>query len=351
MELADGPNVMIWDMTYACPLLCTHCYTESGRRAPQTLGRDEMLRITDAIISLHPNMISLCGGEPLAVRPIAEIAGRFMRGGVNVFVYTSGWSVKPQLVTDLGDVVTKIVVSLDGPTPEVHDRIRGRAGAFDRAMKTLALIDKEAERRAAAGQEPLRFGIDCVVIRSNFDHLEEFCTRVAPRFPHLESLSFGAVIPAGMASTPSFVEHELPSDAQISELISDEMLNRLRQAAPASVEVTTTDNFGVQIHPDFIADTPTYRPLEVEPDGEVRAMPVYEGAVGNLLHEDATVLWQRARARWDDPFVLETLRSIHTHSDWAKASRRIDYHFGTDADRARIDKRSPHTPLPIAAVS
>ncbi|MFC0430872.1 radical SAM protein [Kutzneria buriramensis] len=351
MELIDGPNVMVWDMTYACPLRCTHCFTESGRRAPQVIGRDDALRITDAIISLQPHMISLCGGEPTALRHLAEVAERFAEGGVNVFVYTSGWNLQPTLLSALADVVTKIVVSVDGPNPAVHDAIRGRAGSFDRAMKSLAMIDAEAGRRVDAGEKPLRFGIDCVVIRSNVDHLEEFCTEVAPRFPHLESLQFGAVIPSGLASTESFVEHELPSDDQVAELVSDEMRSRLQHAAPATVEVETTENFGVQIHPTFISETPSYRPLEIEPDGGVRAMPVYEGIVGNLLEEDAAVLWRRARARWDDPFVLDTLRSIHTRRDWAVATRAIDYHFGSDEDRARIDKRPPHTPLPVVAAS
>ncbi|MFI6995754.1 hypothetical protein [Nonomuraea wenchangensis] len=83
--------------------------------------------------------------------------------------------------------------------------------------------------------------------------------------------------------------------------------------------------------------------LQVEPDGEVRAMPIYEGTVGNLLTEDAGTLWERVQERWSDPFVVETLSAVRSMQDWAEAARRLDHHFGTDEVRRRIDRRPPYT--------
>jgi hypothetical protein len=85
--------------------------------------------------------------------------------------------------------------------------------------------------------------------------------------------------------------------------------------------------------------------MEIEPDGEVRGMPIYEGTVGSLLTEDPRVLWHRSRARWADPFVLENLNRIHTRRDWAEAVRRIDYRFGSPEVRTRIDNRPVHLPI------
>jgi len=342
MNVADAPNVIVWDVTFACPLRCSHCYTESGRRAPQNLTLDEMLRVADAILAFQPELITLCGGEPLTVPRIMEVAERFANAGVKVFLYTSGWRMQAKLVSELAKVLYKIVVSVDGATAEVHDNIRGRASSFDRAMKSLALIDEEVGRTNG----PLLFGIDTVVVRSNFHQLEEMCTRVAPRFPHLDSLSLGAAVPTGLASRPSFVDAELLSDAQVSELIATETVDRLRKAAPRSVRVDTTDNFEVQMNPDFIASNPNFRPLEIEPDGEVRGMPIYEGTVGSLLTEDPFVLWQRSRERWQDPFVLDCLARIHTRRDWADAVRRIDNRFGSPEVRARIAARPEYMTAP-----
>ncbi|MBE1489588.1 radical SAM protein [Plantactinospora soyae] len=344
MNAVAGPNVLIWDVTFACPLRCSHCYTESGRRRPQNLSHEEMLRVADALITFRPAMITLCGGEPLTVPRIVEVVERFATAGVRVFLYTSGWSLPEQTVRDLAGMVAKLVVSVDGATAQVHDRIRGRAGSFDRAMAALALLDAESARRAAAGESPLRFGIDNVVVRSNYHQLDEMCASVAPRFPHLSDVAFGAVVPTGLASRVSYGDHEMLTDEQVTALVDEGTRQRLQQAAPASVTVTTTDNFGVQMHPDYVASHPDFRPLEIEPDGEVRAMPIYEGTVGSLLTEDPFVLWERARSRWHDPFVLECLRGIRTRRDWAEAVRRIDYRFGSDQVRARIDGRPVFDP-------
>jgi hypothetical protein len=92
-------------------------------------------------------------------------------------------------------------------------------------------------------------------------------TRVTPRFPHLESLSLGAVVPTGLASRPSFVDAELLSDEQVTELTAPELVDRLRKAAPATVRVDTTDNFEVQrdfriVKVDGLDLRPIYHRLE-----------------------------------------------------------------------------------------
>lgn len=344
MNDGTSPNVLIWDVTFACPLRCSHCYTESGRRPPRNLSHEEMLKVTDALLSFRPLQITLCGGEPLTVPRIVEVVHRFAAAGVKVLLYTSGWSVPARIVRELAPVIGKIVVSVDGATADVHDRIRGRARSFDRAMSALALLDEESARRSAGGEPPLPFGIDFVAVRSNYHQIEQMCTLVAPRFPRLTSLAIGAVVPTGLASRVSYGEHDLLTDEEVKNLVDPETVRRLRAAAPSSVQVTTTDNFGVQMHPDYIATHPNFRPLEIEPDGSVRGMPIYEGTVGNLLTEDPYVLWERSRARWRDPWVVEVIRGIRTRTDWAEAVRRIDQRYGTDEVRARIDRRPEFHP-------
>jgi hypothetical protein len=188
------------------------------------------------------------------------------------------------------------------------------------------------------------FGIDCAVMRSNLHQVEEFCAAVAPRFPHMRFLTFGAVAPSGLASRTGFTDHELLTDEELHALTGPEHAARLRSLAPSQVRVTTTDNRVLQMHPDMTRRF-GFPLMQVEPDGEVRAMPAYEGTVGNLLTEDPAVLWERAVARRRDPFVVETLSSVRSMRDWAEATRRIDYHFGSDEVRRRIDRR-PAYPAP-----
>jgi MoaA/NifB/PqqE/SkfB family radical SAM enzyme len=337
-------------MTYACPLRCTHCYTESGRQPSRQLGHADMLRVADALVALEPRGVAFAGGEPLLVKGLVEIAERISRAGIPVALYTGGWPMRPAMVDDLMRVFARINVSVDGATAEVHDRIRGRAGSFERAMNSLALLDEAAARRAAKGEPVPPFGIDCVVVRSNVDRLDEFCAEVAPRFPRMGFLWFGAAVPSGLASRVGFAEHELLTDVQLRRLASKERVHHLRSLAPSSVAVATSDNLALQMHPDMVARGHYLCALQVEPDGEVRAMPIYEGTVGNLLTDAPDVLWRRAVARWRDPFVVETLRPVRTMAQWAEATRRIDRRFGSAAVRARIERRPEFEPLPVPAI-
>jgi MoaA/NifB/PqqE/SkfB family radical SAM enzyme len=339
VDTASGPSDIIWDITYACPLRCFHCYSESGRRPSRQLGTDDLLRVADALVAMRPNAVAFAGGEPLAVPDVVQVAERITRAGIAVTLYTGGWPLKAAQVDDLLRVFAQINVSVDGATAAVHDRIRGRAGSFDRAMEALTLLDHAAARRHERGQPAPKFGIDYVVVRGNVDQIDDMCSAVAPRFPNLGFLWFGAAVPSGLASRIGFAEHELLTDAQHGRLGSRAQLAHVRSLAPRSVAVATNDNLILQMHPDLVARGAYMPAIQVEPDGAVRAMPIYEGTVGNVLTDPPDVLWKRAVERWSDPFVVDALRPVKTMAQWAEAARRIDYHFGSDEVRARIDRR------------
>jgi hypothetical protein len=160
----------------------------------------------------------------------------------------------------------------------------------------------------------------------------------------MKFVSFGAVVPEGLASRKGFAEHELLSDDQAARLGDPEYVRHLRSLVPPSVQVTATDNLALQMHPDRISRGQFFPALQIEPDGAARAMPAYEGTVGNLLTDSPAELWRRAVERWHDPFVVETLTPVRTMRQWAEAARKIDYRFGSDADRARIDRRPDFAP-------
>lgn len=347
MSALERPWAINWDLTYACPLRCTHCYSESGRRASRQLSLEEMHRVADALIALKPRTVQFSGGEPLLVKGLFPVAERIAQAGIAVILYTSGWLLDERMVPDILRVFSQVNVSLDGTTAKVHDTVRSKPGAFQRAMKALGLLNDAVREQRQRGARGLNFGIDCVVVRSNFHQLEEFCTAIAPRFPEMRFLTMGAAVPSGLANRPGFADHELLTDDQLWLLGSQGFTRYLQTLAPSSVRVTTLDGLVLQMHPDHIASGRALRSLmHVEPDGAVRSMPIYEGTVGNLLEEPPQVLWERALARHLDPFLAETLRPVRTMKEWAKAARRIDLHYGSPQDRARIFLRQNYRPRP-----
>ena len=79
--------------------------------------------------------------------------------------------------------------------------------------------------------------------------------------------------------------------------------------------------------------------LQIEPDGALRAFPIYEAKVGNVLHEPLDLLWSRAQAWRSDPFVAEQMEGVRSMADWASTTRTLDRRYGSADDQERIGRR------------
>ena len=313
-----------------------------GTAQSRQLAADGLYRVTDALVASSPAAIVLSGGEPLVVKELFDVAKRLHEAGVGVILYTSGWGFNRSMLADLTTLFAGVTVSVDGADADTHDRIRGRSGSFQRAMQTLESLDGAIGARRRRGEQVPELGIDFVVMQSNFHQLHDFCATIPARFPELSRVCFGAVIPTGLASRDSFAERELLRDDQMALLVGDTLLDGLRSVAPPSVEVSVTDirRFQTASRPHgvfrYSADP------DRQPDGNARAMPIYEGTVGSLLHDPLPQLWERAIERWSHPFVTGTLRQADSPQGWAAATRRIDLRFASSDDRNRIARRPPY---------
>lgn len=338
-----SPSAVNWDLTYACPLRCGHCYSESGRRASRQLPQESLLHIADELLRVRPvPAVTFTGGEPLVVRGFLDVAERLKRGGAHLNLYTSGFRLKEDTARGVAEVFDRVAVSLDGPDAATNDFLRERAGAFEEALRATSLLDTLVP---VTGKR-FTLGLEITVMKTNWSTLERFASEIAPRFPHLTYLHFGALIPTGLASRESFVDRELLDDAQMAELPALE--RRLQRAAPRSVKVRVFSNLPFLMHPDQVRrGVALDRLVKVEADGRVRGMDIYEGTVGNLLDEPLSALFARTLERHVDPFVVEQLSAVRTMRDWARACRAIDLHFASSDDRERILGREVAAQLPF----
>jgi MoaA/NifB/PqqE/SkfB family radical SAM enzyme len=327
---------IIWDLTYACPLRCKHCYSESGRRPARMLDRERMRRVAQVIVAARPERVSFSGGEPLAVPWWGEAADLLGQAGIPVTVFTSGWAMSERMAERLAGSVAAVTVSVDGRDEQAHDAIRGRAGSFRRAMAALDRLSRVKRSRAERGEKHFRLGIDYTVTRSGHDGLGDFVAEATSRFPNLDYVRFGAVMPVGLGQEAGFVAEELLGDAELEALVGaeSELISRARHG----IEVSVTDvrsflpTSPLSVEGDGIA--------QIEPDGQLRAFACYEAKVGNVLDEPIDVLWDRALAWRNTSFVREQTGSIRTLTDWARVTRVLDRRYGSVADKARIALRT-----------
>jgi MoaA/NifB/PqqE/SkfB family radical SAM enzyme len=333
----------VWDLTYACPLRCVHCYSESGRRPARTLPPEDLLRIADMMIPLKPKWVALSGGEPLLVRGWSEVARRLRDAGVYVMLYTSGWTLDEALAEEIFRSVSDVCVSIDGATEATHDRLRQRAGSYRKARAALELLARFKLERKARGETGPTLGTDFTVVRSNIAEAEQFVTDVTASYPGLDYMRLGMAVPEGPAADEDFAEQELLTTEDALALA--EAGGRLKALARNGVRVSVTDmRYYIPYSPYGGAGATI---AHIEPDGELRAFGVYEAKVGNVLREPFEVLWSRALAWRNEPFVAEQIKSIQTNHDWARVARVLDRRYGSEDDKARIARRIAGRGRPI----
>jgi radical SAM protein len=137
---ANAPRNVYWEMTIACDLACKHCRADAiHERDPLELNGDEareMLRDIKAMGS----MLILTGGDPMKRPDLFDLIeyGRSIDLPMSITPSTTPTLTREvvQRFKELG--IAAMGVSLDAPTPDVHDAFRGIEGTFERSQSALA---------------------------------------------------------------------------------------------------------------------------------------------------------------------------------------------------------------------
>lgn len=146
-----------------CNLKCLHCYINPDQHGTQKLDLTQITRWLAALIQRSPgaNLI-LLGGEPTLhpdLAAAAKAAGKMGCGSITID--TNGYLFNRILDRVTPDDVDYFSFSLDGPTAEINDAIRGK-GCYDHC--TAGIIKAKSSG----------FGISVIytVSRRNLAHLE-----------------------------------------------------------------------------------------------------------------------------------------------------------------------------------
>lgn len=137
------PYYISAELTKQCDLRCIHCYADAGPPQVNELSTERWLEILDEFYRLGCQTVNLTGGDPLAHPDIYDILD-FCKRKFNVVIPTSGYRIDEDMVTKLSQYknIEHIQVSLDGPDPETHNKIRGRKDSFQKATKAITLLSE-----------------------------------------------------------------------------------------------------------------------------------------------------------------------------------------------------------------
>ena len=174
---SEPPEAVTIFLTRKCNLHCKMCgqWGEggvTGRRSEEIIQEELPLDILkkrlDEMASFSPG-VTLFGGEPLLYKGCLELIRHIKANRMHCLIITNGFLVH-DLARELVDSgLDELNVSLDGRR-EVHDRIRGMNGLFDKIMSGLEAV--RDIKISSGGKRPL-VNIQCTISKYNYRDLED----------------------------------------------------------------------------------------------------------------------------------------------------------------------------------
>jgi radical SAM protein with 4Fe4S-binding SPASM domain len=131
---APPPSAVLWNLTNACNLHCSHCVVKSGTKSSKELTLIECLRLIDEMAAFGVQELILSGGEPLIHPHFLEITEYAAKKRLSLHVATNATLITEKLAERLAAIGVNAQVSLDGASPETHDVFRQQPGSWQRTV-------------------------------------------------------------------------------------------------------------------------------------------------------------------------------------------------------------------------
>ncbi len=148
--------IVILYVTAGCNLRCIMCSYRDP--LPDELTLDEIKNLADELSRLGLHHIVYSGGEPLTRRDFPAICEVFQSHRVRQSLLTNGLLLHKRY-EEIQSYFSEIIVSVDGPRAEIHNRIRG-VDSFRHIVKGIQKITSSEKRP--------RVSMRTVVQRMNF---------------------------------------------------------------------------------------------------------------------------------------------------------------------------------------
>lgn len=189
-DAAERPFIVIWEVTRACQLVCTHCRADAIRsRNPFELTTDEGRRLLDELASFGAPrpLVVLTGGDPFERPDLPELVAHGTKLGLSMALSPSVTDrLTREVLVELHEAGAKAIsLSLDGASAQTHDSFRGVDGVFAATMDAARMVREVG----------YRLQINTTVTRSTVHELPQILRTVLELGTTLWSVFF--LVPTG----------------------------------------------------------------------------------------------------------------------------------------------------------
>lgn len=133
------PLYVQWIATHKCNFNCPCCGGGGKVRQAEELTTEEIKKAVDSLAGMGCELFSVAGGEAVLREDIFEVLAHVKARGMAAGIVTNGYAVEEYAsrLEKLG--LDSVLVSIDGYR-ENHDRIRDKAGSYQKCLRSLQLF-------------------------------------------------------------------------------------------------------------------------------------------------------------------------------------------------------------------
>ena len=288
------PSHPVWEITGKCNLSCIHCHTSGGKGYENELSTEEGKKLISELAQIKEfQMLAYTGGEPLVRDDLLELLSFSHSLGFSNTIATNALLVDQSMARKLkrnGVVIG--AVSLDGIESKTHDRIRGKAGAFDQALEGIRALN-------AAG---IVLHINITAMNYNIEEIQRLIALI-------EELKTGILlmyqlVPVGRGKAIESASLDLSANERLLKLIGE-----IQKDSSAVIEpVAGPQYWAYLLQKKGISNGISLKLAEkvfhgctagrgfvyIKPDGSVWPCPFIELTCGNVRSQSFSEIWQKA---------------------------------------------------------
>jgi len=139
--------LLFWETTAKCNLHCAHCRrVELDESAHKDLSTANALELIGQLAHLGKRqgfmpVLVFSGGEPLCRDDLFRLVSQARSVDLVCALATNATLIDEKTAEQIKDAgIARVAVSLDGATPEVHNRLRRMEGSFEAALEGMARL-------------------------------------------------------------------------------------------------------------------------------------------------------------------------------------------------------------------
>lgn len=292
------PELVAIILAERCNLRCQMCDVwKVTENRPGYMMLVDYERLFRELARYGVKKVQFTGGETLMRRDLVDIARLAHGARLETRMVTNGTMITEQNAPALAECFDTIYISIDGPSEQLHDKIRGIPGTFEKCLRSIRCL-AEARRQISSR---LRIVITSVITPDGLHDPQEMVDVV--KRSGADEVIYNPASNSGEGYAPlrsPFAEHPEVMDGY--DGMTDQILALMRQKGnpirsnPFFLEASKRFLRGDKSAFYFPCFTGAYDGPHIDVDGEVYPCCSWTVPMGNVVKESFREVWTSRKA-------------------------------------------------------